>query len=255
MIQYQEVGHVEVGKSKGRGKKLDDDQVNEILEFAHTNNFLTYEDITDHFVNQGYPNFSAISASRYLKEKGISNRIASEKPNLTSQTMSMRMSLANLNSTIPIETLRKTIFIDEFSIDTRSKAQKFVKRFKGPRYNPRNINRYELRNPKSVSFVCCFSYDRVVPIMQTEGRFTAVKYLDYLENHLIPFGMQHYGLDFYLLHDNCPIHRARIVQDFLDSFMPDRVLKHPAYSPDLNPIEHLGSFLKKSSKDAKKSRA
>lgn len=57
MIQYQEVGHVEVGKSKGRGKKLDDDQVNEIVEFAHTNNFLTYEDITDHFVNQGYPNF------------------------------------------------------------------------------------------------------------------------------------------------------------------------------------------------------
>ena len=127
------IGHVEVGKNEGRGKKLAGDQINEMAEFAHTNIFFTYEDITDHSVNQGYPNFSANSTSQYLKEKGISNLIASEKPNLTSQTMSMQMSLANLNSSIPIETLRKTIFIDEFSIDTRSKAKKFVKRFKGQR--------------------------------------------------------------------------------------------------------------------------
>lgn len=34
MIQYQEAGHVEVSKSRGHEKKLNDDQINETVEFA-----------------------------------------------------------------------------------------------------------------------------------------------------------------------------------------------------------------------------
>ena len=51
--------------------------------------------------------------------------------------------------------------------------------------------------------------------------------------------------DFYLLQDNSPIHNASAVRDFLDSALPDRVLPHPPYSPDLNPVEQIGNLIKK----------
>lgn len=42
------------------------------------------------------------------------------------------------------------------------------------------------------------------------------------------------------LQDNCPIHKARIVRDwFEDHADVVELIEHPAYSPDLNPIENL----------------
>lgn len=42
------------------------------------------------------------------------------------------------------------------------------------------------------------------------------------------------------LQDNCPIHTARIVRDwFEDHADVIELIQHPAYSPDLNPIENL----------------
>ena len=40
-----------------------------------------------------------------------------------------------------------------------------------------------------------------------------------------------------------------MVQEYLRSFWPNKVSLHPPYSPDLNPIENLGSLLKKIIKD------
>ena len=52
------------------------------------------------------------------------------------------------------------------------------------------------------------------------------------------------GGDFYLIHDNAQIHMASVVRDYLDSALPVRVLPHPPYSPDLNPVEHVGNLIK-----------
>ena len=82
------------------------------------------------------------------------------------------------------------------------------------------------------------------------GALNSELYLDFLRDYVIPyaesqFPMSDYGSNnFYMLHDNAPIHNLRIVTQFIASYMPGRLIQHPPYSPDLNPIENLGNEFK-----------
>ena len=120
-----------------------------------------------------------------------------------------------------------------------------MKRRAGQRYNDLKCNRYRIRHRQRLSFVCAFCSESIGPNSIIQGSFNAAKYLDFLINYVKPFGDQIYGAGNYsLLHDNSPIHTATIVRDYLRTEFHERVHDHPPFSPDLNPIEHLGNHLK-----------
>jgi len=52
--------------------------------------------------------------------------------------------------------------------------------------------------------------------------------------------------DITIVWDGAMIHRSKMVKDFLCTLAPDRLklVRFPAYSPDLNPIEFIWSYLK-----------
>lgn len=73
-----------------------------------------------------------------------------------------------------------------------------------------------------------------------EGRFTAAKYIDILEHSFLP-SLQETNFPFtgpiIFVHDRCPIHAARVVQQWFADHPYLEVLDWPSKGCDLNPIE------------------
>ena len=74
-----------------------------------------------------------------------------------------------------------------------------------------------------------------------KGRMTSETYIDFLAKIII----QHPGRKIVVISDNAPIHKSKAVQSFLLSNEKRISLFHiPAYSPELNPDEHVWCYLK-----------
>lgn len=73
------------------------------------------------------------------------------------------------------------------------------------------------------------------------------EYARLLQTHLLPFVNNHFGgvANCILQDDNAPAHRAAAVSELKDQ-LHLRTLRWPSRSPDMNPIEHVWDFIKRS---------
>ncbi len=79
------------------------------------------------------------------------------------------------------------------------------------------------------------------PLVRIEGRFDAEKYIEILDETVLPFVEDNFpDGDFYYYQDNSPTHRANIVRQWFDHNLAEyQLIQTPAKSPDINPIENL----------------
>ena len=231
-------------KPPGRPRKLNQEQQNELIRKSLEHNFCPNSKLLSN-MEPDFPTISSSTVARYLKENGIRTRIAAKKPELSADAVTSRLTHSLNGIERQPSDYSKTIFIDEFTVDTRSKRQRLVRRKANARYEQTNVNKYRMKHSKSFSFVICLNARSLGPLALIEGRFNAKKYLSYLHHQVMPYARRTFGEDFFLLHDNCPIHTARIVTNYLRENANGRVLSHPPYSPDLNPVEHVGNYIKR----------
>lgn len=85
-----------------------------------------------------------------------------------------------------------------------------------------------------------FSASGAGDFVRIQGRFVKEKYLDILNNVLLPsIGRRFPNTRVKFIHDNSPIHKAIIIREWLQNHPEIQVIPWPPKGADMNPIENV----------------
>jgi hypothetical protein len=182
---------------------------------------------------------------RRLVSAGLPAYRPARKPRLSPINVQKRLDWALLHKEWTYDdNWKHIIYADESTFNLSKCAIQYVRRPAGKRYDSKYINAIENKSKANVNVWGAFSSYGYSNLIRIDGRCDAQAYVNILSenllnnyNALLPEGG-------FFVHDNCPIHSARVTKEWLRNNNIVQ-LEHPPISPDLNSIEHVWAELSK----------
>lgn len=240
--RFEETGSVKDRPRAGRPSALEDNQKLNILQSFTEDPKKSIREVAIHF------DLNKNSVHRVLTSNHFTPFKIQIKQELSEDDFDRRIEFTEnmMNRAIlDDQFLKRIVFSDEATFMLNGTVNRHNSRYWSDE-NPHWMFEGHTQHPKKVNVWAGMIDSQIIGPFLIEGNLTAEKYLEMLQNQIIPAIRNLVGNDFiniWFQHDGAPPHYGRVVRAFLNYTFPGRWIgrrgevEWPARSPDLSPLD------------------
>jgi transposase len=229
-------------RKRGYSQRLE----RQIVQWVNRGQVSTVDEISRLLRNTDLGNLSHTTIRRILTRHGLVARLKKKKPFLTKNNMKARLQFAKAHQHWSVADWKKVIFSDETKLEIfQTRRREWTWRRRNERLRLEKIQPTFKHGGGSLMIWACITAYGVGYMCRLHGGLDSILFVQILDDEFAKT-LEYYSTrqGFVLQQDNSPIHKARIVSEWLGDHDQD-TLEFPSYSPDLNLIENVWNELKR----------
>ena len=232
-------GSVKDAKIPGLKRKTSEREDRLMVRKRKSNRYKTAPQIKAEMLIGHGVNISVSTTQRRLREAGLKRCKPRKKPRLTARHKKSRLRFAQAHKDSTAELWSKVIFSDESFLLHRSDGRVYVRGIDGEELKESCIQTTEKHGGGGIMVWGCINARGVDCRSKKDGKLTGERYIETLENSLIPTTHMLAMPDGWIFQqDNATCRTSRLVKGwFEEEEIP--LMEWPAHSLDLNPVENL----------------